>query len=243
MELKALREYFCALVELLSVPIDRQASAFITFSRTLKKTRGGNYTLARVAAFNLENIKAVKLFDLYELFLKGRKNNIHSRARAFQSMQAALHMIEVIKENFEKEFTAFIESALKFEQQWKNAMIAYRESYDELWSGIAARGTALNVVDPFLIELQALHAEWVRVLDHSRMHVAIDSFVHPLRKLCLKHPSGEKMTTFLKHAMDCIDAYNNYDYIHTPYRRTFLLYARKLLSSKRDLQHALQGLL
>ncbi len=241
-ELNSLKEYFVSLVELLDVPIQRQVDSFILFARRLKEKKDGGYSLGTVAAFNLENIKTIKHFDLYELFLKGRNKNIPANAAAFQSMQVNLHMIEMVKEKFSVEYDGFHTKALALEHKWRAGMTGYREAYDKLWANKAAVGFTTGFPDPLHVELQKLQKDWLQTTNYASMYVAIDKFIRPMRELCLRYPGGQGMPIFLKHAMDCIDAYENYVHVHKKYRRTFLLYARKLRGAKWELDAAIKTL-
>lgn len=242
MDLRSLKEYFIALIDLLNEPITRQADSFITFSRRLKQKHESSYSISKIAAFNLENIKEISHFDLYELFLKGQQNDVKKKTEFFQKIQVSLRVLEAIGSTYENDFTAFMNKALAFQERWRSGMTAIRDAHDEYMTELAVADFNPGGGDRFVQPLRELFDSFVKIENHRDMHVAIDVFIRPLRELCIKHPASKKMPVFLRHAMACIDAYENSVQLHRTYRRIFLIYAKRLNNARRDLNHAIANL-
>lgn len=240
--IKELEEYFKELIVLLEQPLLKQKNSYLRFSQKLKEQNENHLFLEDVTDFKLDQIKEIDNKDLYTIFIKRKKADTSTKTDLFRKLRGSIDFAANSKKSIYDGFDKLMEFQEKFSSRYKQNIKIISEFFEGLLSH-NHRHQISPQQDPFLAKFNQIRNEWINMsnqgIKYMDMFIAKDNYIEKLRMLCQNNIHDPRSVYLMKPTMECIYAYYDIVEMKKVYRRFFLLEARGLQKSIRDIKDSL----
>ncbi|MBK9479751.1 MAG: hypothetical protein IPN99_13095, partial [Bacteroidetes bacterium] len=167
-------------------------------------------------------------------FIKRKNAETDFKTELYNTLKNSLDYIDYIKNSLHGEFNALNELHGKLMEDYKLNIKEIGDIFHEMIATNERDKIELKD-DQFLIDFYKIKINWSKLnlhgVSYTDIYVSKKNFIEPMIKLCKTAEADFRAVKILKHAMECIYAFNDLIELKRTYRGIFIMNARGLQES------------